>query len=243
MTTLEPETVTQDTQPAERRVLHREFAADATVGDGRTIDLRIVPYGETAEVNDGQGAYREEFAPGAFDGQITAAHRVYLNFQHERGIRSIVGKGVSLQSHDDALYGTFRALEDQDGDKALTLIREDVLTSVSLEFLPKRSVRTAEGVIRRVKAHLDAVALCRVGAYAGAAVLAVRDDELIEDEVVVDAELLPVDLDTGLVERCRRLGIKLPQRYEAHPDTPDTPAEAGTSEDGTRQTEHTPNEE
>lgn len=219
-------------------LLHREFQAEASVGDGRTIDLRMVPYGEAATVDDGAGPYREEFARGAFDGQTEHAHRVYMNFQHEKGIRSIVGKGVTLESRDDALYGSFRAFDDQDGDKALTLVREGVLTGASIEFLPKKSVRTAEGIIQRVKAHLDAVALCRVGAYASAGVLAVR--ELGDDEEqILDAELLPVPIDPERVERLLAQGIVLPDRYtKAHPAETDTPPEGGTSDDGTRQTEH-----
>jgi hypothetical protein len=53
----------------------------------------------------------------------------------------------------------------------------------------------------------------------------------------LDEEYLPVPLNPELVERCRRLGIQLPQRYQAHPDEAGTPAETGTPEDGTRQTE------
>ncbi len=218
-------------------LLHREFQAEASVGDGRTIDLRMVPYGEPAMVNDGQGDYMEEFADTAFDGQTEHAHRVYLNFQHEKGIRSIVGKGVTLESRADALYGSFRAFEDADGDKALMLVREGVLTSASIEFKPKKSVRTAEGVIRRLVAHLDAVALCRVGAYPGAGVLAVR--EQAEDEQILDAELLPAPIDPERVERLRAKGIVLPDRYnKAHPVDEGTPAQAGTpDDDGTRQSE------
>ena len=87
-------------------------------------------------------------------------------------------------------------------------------------------------VIQRVRAHLDAVALCRVGAFASAVVTALRT----EDQTIVDAELLPNDIDPELVERCRKLGIALPQRYQAHPeDETDTPSGEGTSEVGTRQ--------
>lgn len=218
------------TEGRESGLLHRTFAAEMTAGDGRTIDVRIVPYGEKALVDDGRGAYEEEFVDGAFDGQIEAkaAHRVFLNFEHQRGIGGIVGKGLALRSEPDGLYGSFRALENSDGDKALMLVEEKILDGVSLEFMAKKSVRTAAGVIRRVKAHLDAVALCRTPAYSSAVVLAVREAP------VLDEELLPVDIDPELVERCRQLGIRLPQRYEAHPVEADTPADAGTSEDGTR---------
>lgn len=224
-------------------LLHREFQAEASVGDGRTIDLRMVPYGERALVDDGEGAYYEEFDPAAFEGQLEHAHRVYLNFQHEKGIRSIVGKGVKLESRSDALYGSFRAFEDADGDKAILLVREDVLASASIEFKPQKSVRTAEGVIRRVKAHLDAVALCRVGAYASAAVLAIREQDA-EEEQILDAEVLPAPIDPELVERLRAKGFRLPDRYnEAHPAETDTPADAGTSDDGTRQSNATTSSE
>jgi hypothetical protein len=42
-------------------------------------------------------------------------------------------------------------------------------------------------------------------------------------------------MDAETVERCRRLGVELPERYQAHPDETDTPALTGTSESGTRQ--------
>ena len=222
----------EQTEGRESGLLRRTFQAELTEGDGRTIDVRIVPYGEPATVDDGRGPYSEEFVLGAFEGQLNAAHRVYLNFEHQRGLQGVVGKGVELREGPDALYGSFRAFENPDGDKALMLVREGVLESVSLEFLAKKSIRTAAGVVRRVKAHLDAVALCRTPAYAGASVLAVREAPIL------DEELLPVPLDNELVERCRRLGIKLPQRYQAHPDETDTSAQTDTSEAGTRSTEN-----
>ncbi len=85
-----------------------------------------------------------------------------------------------------------------------------------------------------MKAHLRGFAFTRQGAFAGAQVLAVRNDEDTEDEITVDAALMPFDMNPELVERCRRLGIALPQRYQAHPAETDTPAQAGTSDDGTR---------
>jgi len=216
-----------DTEARESGLLRREFSAELSVGDGRTIDVRVVPYGEPATVDDGKGPYKEEFVAGAFDSQLDVAHRVYLNFEHQRGLQGIVGKGLALRSAPDGLYGSFRAFENADGDKALMLVNEGVLGGVSLEFLAKKSVRTVEGVVRRVKAHLDAVALCRRGAYGSAVVLGVREAP------VLDEELLPVEIDSELIERCRRLGIAIPQRYQRHPDETDTSAQTDTSEDGT----------
>ncbi len=214
-----------------QEILHREFSAELQAGEGRTVDARIVPYATPANVSDGGPVYREEWADGSFDDQLVAGHRlrVLMNFEHEPGIGGVIGKGVSLRSAPDGLHGSFQILNTQDGDKALELVREGILGGISLEAIPKKSVRTAAGVVQRVKAHLKNVALCRDPAYSDAVVLAIREAPVFDDE------LLPVDLDAETVERCRRLGIGLPQRYQAHPDQTDTPASTGTSGNGTRQ--------
>lgn len=228
-----------DTERAERLVLRRTFEADITVGDGRTLDVRVVPYGVQADVSDGGPVYREEWAEGCFDAQLGAANRVdvLLNFEHERGIGGLIGRGLALRSvPGDGLHATFRIFDTQDGDKAIELVREEVLRGVSLEAYAKKSVRTAEGVVRRVKAHLDKAALCRRPAFKDAVVLALRE------EAIFDEELLPVEIDLELVARCERLGIALPERMKAHLAATGTPDESGTPEGDTRPDESTTTE-
>ena len=98
-------------------VIVREFQAELTEGgDGRTIEARIVPYDTPTVVADapqygGTGEpYEESWAQGAFDKQTGVAHRVkvWLNFEHEEGLRGIVGHASALISKPDALYGSFR---------------------------------------------------------------------------------------------------------------------------------------
>ena len=89
--------------------------------------------------------------------------RVWLNFEHEPGFRAVVGHGVALREAPDALYGTFRVEPGPDGDKALHMVNEGVLTGLSIEAIPKKSRRTVEGIVERVKAHLDKVSLVREG--------------------------------------------------------------------------------
>jgi HK97 family phage prohead protease len=241
-TGLEPDV---NTEGAERPLLHgdipglarRSFAADIVSGDGRTVDVRIVPYGERIKHDDGLGGvrrgelYTEEIMPGAFDHQLNAANRVVANYEHGQTMADVIGRGIALRSAPDGFHGTFRILKSPSGDSALELIQEGVLDGVSFEAKFVKSVRSAEGVVQRVKANLFNVAFTRFAAYSGAKVLAVRE----EAEVIVDEALMPVDMDPALVERCRALGIELPDRYKAHPAETDTPAETGTSEDGTRQ--------
>lgn len=235
----------QETERPERAVIRRTFAADMTPGEGRTVDARIVPFGVRITHNDGRGGvpkgvpYEEEWDGRAFDDQVRAAQsgrarHVLMNFEHEEGIRGIVGHGLMLRAESDALYGSFELHETPDGDKALTLIRKGVLGGISLEAYSKTSIRDqTTGLVKRVKAHLDSVALCRRPAYQDAVVLALRE-ESDEQEVIIDADLLPLDLDPDLIERCQALGISLPERYKAHPAETGTLAEASTPEDGTR---------
>src|SRR5688572_32895955 len=100
----------------ERTLIERTFSVDAEVGggDGRTIDVRIVPFKETATVADGLGGlpkgvpYQEEWMPGVFGKQENAAHRVLLNFEHEQGLRGIVGHGAALRQASVGYQGTVR---------------------------------------------------------------------------------------------------------------------------------------
>jgi HK97 family phage prohead protease len=240
----EPLEEQQTTEAPATGLLHREFAAKVTAGDGRTVDVKIVPYGEQIEHNDGLGGvpkgvmYREEWAAGAFDHQLSAANRVLANCEHERGIRGVVGHGLVLRSDPDGLYGSFKIHDTDAGTTALTLIREGIFDSVSLEAHARKAVKTAAGVIRRVKADLVGVSFSRFGAYPSAKVLAIR-----EEAEIVDEDLVPVDMDPELVARLRARGVVLPDRYQAHPDTNGHPGETGTPEDGTRQTETKPTSE
>lgn len=226
-----PDAARNDNGPDDGMIV-RAFSADLTAGDGRTVDVRIVPYGEQITHADGHGGvpkgvpYKEEFVSGVFSHQVNAANRVLANFEHQPGLGGVVGHGLALREGPDGFYGSFRIHETPDGDKALTLIREKVLEGVSVEARPVRSERSPAGVVRRVKAHMFAIAFTRFGAYENARVLALRE----EANLIVDEEILPVEMDPELIERCRRLGITIPQRYQTHPAPTDTPADAGTSE-------------
>jgi Escherichia/Staphylococcus phage prohead protease len=229
----------QEIERPERAVAIRRFDATIQAGDGRTISFRIAPFGELAICDDGLGGlppgvpYQEELMPGLYDKQLRAANRVFLNFEHEKGILNIVGHGVDLAQRQDGYHASFRVHDDAAGDKAIMLAREGVLRGASVESYWLKSVRSAKGVIQRVKAHLDAVAICREGAYPSAVMTGLRKHELAS-EIILDEELLPSTIDPELVERCRRLGVALPQRLKAHPAETGTPAQTGTPEDGTR---------
>lgn len=228
-----------------RTVAVRRFDANIQTGDGRTVSFRIAPFNEIAVSADGLGGvargvpYREELMPGLYDKQLKAANRVLLNFEHQQGLAGVVGHAIELRREPDGYHASFRIQETPDGDKALLLARDGVLAGASVESFWLKSVRSAGGVVQRVKAHLEAVAMCRQGAYPSAVLTGLRSDEFV-DEILLDETFLPVSTNPELIERCRRLGIRMPQRHQAHPAETDTPASSGTSEDGTRQPTGTP---
>lgn len=221
-----------DSKTAERPFLVRTFEAVAIEVVGRTVDVRVVPFGEVATVADPPNftPYQEQWMPGCFDHQLNAANRLHANYEHERGIGNVVGHGVAIRSEADGYHASFKIHDTPSGSTALELLRDGALPGVSLEAHPTKSTRTANGVVQRVKANLRGIAFCRQGAFAGAQVLAIRTPQ----HEIIDEDLMPFDMDPELVSRLRALGADLPDRYLAQPEQSDTPADAGTSEDGTR---------
>jgi HK97 family phage prohead protease len=162
----------------ERTVLTRSFETELTAdGDGRTISGRCVPYGVRATVRDAGGpSYAELFEPGAFRHMTRAARRVLLRFEHREGLVDIVGHATDLEDRPDGLWGCFRAVSGPGADVALELIAADVLTGLSVGFVPlTRPPVLSDGTVVRTRCHLDEVSLVREAAY-GPGLLAVRSD-------------------------------------------------------------------
>lgn len=201
---------------SERAVLVRSYDATLTPGDGRTLDMRLVPYNVAATVADPPTfvPYQEMVLSGAFERQLAAPDRVsvWLNFEHEQGLRGIVGHGLALRDAPDALEGSFRVHANADGDKALQLVNDGLVTGASIEYAAIRS-RKVGGVVQRLRAHIDRVSLCRNPAYSAAGVLAVR--EAPDDVEVEVAEVVPVpgfERSSDVDARLSRLGVELLQR-------------------------------
>lgn len=230
---------TKQTEDRESGLLVREFAATNLEVAGRTVDVRLIPFGEVARVSDPPDfhEYDEEWMPGCVDHQLNAASRIHARYGHSPHVLDVVGHGLSLRREADGYHVSAKIHETPQGETTLELLRGGALPCVSLEARAVRSVRSAAGVVQRMKANLTGFAFCREGAFKGAQVLALREAQIL------DEDLLPVDIDPQRVERLRAQGIVLPDRYQAHPDDTGTPATAGTPDDDTRQTESTSSKE
>jgi HK97 family phage prohead protease len=217
----------------------RSFEAQLhETSEERIVEGRIVPYNVPARVSDpgGPGAYDEEFLPGAFSTFLRGAdagRKVLLDFEHYGAINDLmlsgrsmsgtIGHSEELDERDDGLYGRFRVLNGPDGDKALELVKAKVLTGFSAAFQPLRSLRSAKGVVQRARAHLDGVALCRVGSWPGAEVLAVRTP-------IIEPEQAPLDFDPELALRLQKYELEIPaallNQVEDENDEDEQPAAA-----------------
>jgi HK97 family phage prohead protease len=207
--------------PEEERYPHaRTFEAVEIAADGRNVELLCAPFNVPALVADpppyGDGRpYEEEFAPGAFARAVRAPNRTLLEFEHwAPGLSGVIGHGAHLEERSDALYGRFRVLGGQDGDKALELVHSGALRSASVFFEALRSARTAAGGIRRLLVKLDRVALCREGSYPQAGVIAVRTAPLVVRLDHAPASVLP-KFDPEVAARAADLGLVVPDRLGA----------------------------
>ena len=140
-------------------------------GDGRTIVGIAVPYDVEQRITP---SLVEVFRKGVFRDVTRAANRVKLLFQHKTD--APIGRAVMLEERDGGLYGEFRISKTEAGDEALELIRDGVLSNLSVGFQPLKDEKRG-GVVNRIKAHLAEVSLVTFGAYGDAAnIVAVRQE-------------------------------------------------------------------
>lgn len=176
----------------EPEVLIRAFALERAepTGDGRTLIMRAVPY--EYEIVSAQGlrpGEHEVFSRGAFETQVRTASapgRIKLTLAHPRPgdvlTNSLVGVLTRMEDRPDGLYVEGRMATSSVANDALALVNDGVLDQVSVGFVPLKTDREqGQGytVLRRVRAHMDHLALLPAGAYGDQAkVLAVREETI-----------------------------------------------------------------
>jgi HK97 family phage prohead protease len=163
------------------QLLIRKFPSELTLGDGRTLQGRCVPYGVAAPVADPGETYRRElFVRGTFARAVRAAQRVFVNFEHRLGMMDTFGAGRELEERDDGLWGIFDVWDGPVGDHALTMHRAGALGFFSVGFVPIGRGRRDGDLVVRTHCHLDHVGLVREAAYPGTEVVARSADPMWE---------------------------------------------------------------
>lgn len=152
-----------------------EVDVDSIDIDEGIVEARIVPYEVEADLGDG---LHEIFSRAAFAASIGNPARCKVtDQQHNRTVN--IGKAISLRDEHDGLYGTLKIVQTAAGRDCLLLMREEVLSDVSVEFRPMRghyevSKRSDGFLLRHRRAELCGVSPVGTGAYPTARVLSVR---------------------------------------------------------------------
>lgn len=148
------------------------------------IDALMVTYEQRAQIDHD---LFEEFSPGAFASAISSPHRVKVSNQgHD--MKSTIGRALELREESGSLYGRLKISDTTAGRDVLTLLRDEILDELSIEFVPQKRYmkveKLAEGglLIRHDRAVLKGISPVAHGAYGrGSRVLAVRAQTIFEE--------------------------------------------------------------
>jgi HK97 family phage prohead protease len=157
-----------------------------------TVEALLMTYETEVMLEPGLS---EVFTRGALDGAIANPRRVVVSNQlHDRG--TTIGRLNELHRSGDKLLGTLKISDTTAGRDVLTLLRDEVLTHLSVEFRMKKgqSLLTHRGpgdtLVRHNQAVLVGISPVPEGAYGDASkVLSVRAAEIDRTRDKVLAEL------------------------------------------------------
>lgn len=156
--------------------------------DGRTLDGRVVPYGEVAHIveMDETGElvrYDEQFLPHSlaamaqgFKSRSFRGLHVPLVLDHNESFDSLIGHAVELESRDDGAYATFRLYDDSNITKIRSVLNESH-TGLSVKFKDTREPKLIDGIVSRVQVFVAHVAATPAPAYAGAGISSIRSTD------------------------------------------------------------------
>ena len=156
---------------------------DATIADvnqrQRLIDLVLVPWDQEGSGLWRGDIWRETFDRHSFDGIQDHAGRIRVNREHVKG--DTVGRAVSMDPTSvEGLLSRVKIAATPRGDDTLELAADDML-SPSVGYFhksPSDYVVNRRTMARRVlRAFLDHIGMVETPAFAGARVLAVREDQ------------------------------------------------------------------
>lgn len=157
--------------------------------DGRTLDGRIVPYGEVASIveldqeTNQVVRYQEQFlrhslaamAQG-FKARSGKGLHVPFLIDHNDSFQNLIGHAVELDSRDDGAYATFRLYDDTNIVKIRSILNESH-TGLSIAFKDTREPKLLDGVVSRVQVFVGHVAATPSPAYATAGISSMRSTD------------------------------------------------------------------
>ena len=147
-------------------------------GDGRTLVGPLLPWGVEARVLDRGRLVVETFERGALADANPG--RIPLTATHPKDAGTLpIGRLVELEEREDAAWMAARVSRTAAGDEVLALVADGVGLGLSIGFreIDGGSRWSADRTrVTRTRALLDHVAVVRIPAYVGAAVVGVRSE-------------------------------------------------------------------
>lgn len=137
-----------------------ELRADAESG---TVEGIAVPWGQRTAV----GSYMEMFERGA----IRDSGQIKLFYQHAEPI----GKVIATEDRDEGFYIKAQISDTAAGRDARTLLRDGVIDSFSVGFIPGESRTDEDGTVIRTAVDLREVSAVVFPAYQGATITEARE--------------------------------------------------------------------
>ncbi|MFI6308485.1 HK97 family phage prohead protease [Amycolatopsis thailandensis] len=171
-------------------ILTRQWMPELEVrsaGDGRTITGIAVPYGRPQFIDS---RLTEQFAKGAFNAQLRAAHRIPFMRDHGPHGGKLIGVAKDLRDDAAGLYGEWRVSKTPLGEETLELVKDGALSELSIGFIEGQNRKLAGGVLERATATLTEVAIVMAGAYGEAAAVASVRAQSTVDRSAAAAQIL-----------------------------------------------------
>lgn len=157
--------------------------------DGRTVDGCIVPYDTPTDVVEAHKvtgeliSYREQFMARSCQAMAQHVARrgngafIPLLMEHEEDSWDAkIGYVTHLKDERDGAYATFRLYEGKDLEKVQSMLRESH-KGLSVAFKDVKPPRIIDDVVSRVQVLIGHVAATPSPAYAGAAIMSMREGE------------------------------------------------------------------
>ena len=171
-------------------------------GDGTRIEGIAVPFGQRIGLWRGAA---EEFAPDCDFGDTT---RTKLSRDHGR----LIGKVTNATREADGLHITASISDTAEGRDTVQLIRDGVLDSFSVGFMPVTTDKRTEGdtsvYVRRAVKLLE-VAVTGIPAYTGAAITGQRDQEHVNQETDTKEETVENEQQPATESRFDQLEMQI----------------------------------
>lgn len=151
--------------------------------DAGTVEGIAVPFGDIIDTWDGAETFDRECE---FEGLDEAK----LGFEHGETI----GRIVEAESRDDGLHITARISDTATGRDVMTLIRDGVLDSFSVGFIPIDSQKDRDGITHRRKVRLLETSIVSWPAYqnakmtkSAAPAIEQRKEDTMDEEAIKDS--------------------------------------------------------